>query len=288
MVQNKDNFLGKHRPLIRRMSWLVGTLLSLVFLTSCDSGETNENAGKTDTGNQLRPQIAEGLKLTHDKKFNEAKTKVYELIHKNRNDAEAISIMSYIFLKSNALSKASDMAERALKIDPFLFRPYIVLARINFQVSGFDKALDLSRQALVINPEAFEAYQIIGEIYLRRGLTKAAVTVLKEAVRLDSENPKLLNFLASGYIKDKQYDQAMSTLITLQEINSNIPGAHFNLAVVYAKMKDGHKAMRHITKAEKLYALEKNKIWLGKTRDIRRVIAKDFKFRPEDINEGDL
>ena len=103
-------------------------------------------------------------------------------------------------------------------------------------------------------------------------------------MRLDPENPELLNLLASSHIKDKQYDQALSTLTTLQGINSNSPGAHFNLAVVYAKMKDGRKAMRYIARAENLYAQEENKLWLGKTRDIRRVIAKDFKLRPEDIN----
>ena len=67
-------------------------------------------------------------------------------------------------------------------------------------------------------------------------------------------------------------------------MNSNNPGANFNLAVLHAKMKNGHKAMRHIAKAENLYAQEKNKLWLGKTRDIKRVIAKEFKLRPEDIN----
>jgi len=284
MAQNKDNFFGKHRPLIQRMSWLGATLLSLIFLTSCGSGETNENAEKTDAGIQLRLQIVEGLQLAREKKYEAAMIKIYELIDKNPQDAEALAVMSYIFLKSSRSKNAREMAQRALEIDPYLYRPYIVLARTNFQHSSFDKALDLSRQALVINPEAFEAYQIIGEIYLRQGLTRDAVTVLKEAVRIDPENPEIMNLLASGYIKDKQYDQAFSTLTTLQGIDSNNPGAHFNLAVVYAKMKDGRKAMKHIAKAENLYAQVDNIIWLGKTRDIKRVIARDFKLRPEDIN----
>jgi len=279
MAQNKDNFSGKHQPLIRRMSWLAATLLSLLFLTSCGSGKTNENAEKTGAGIQLRPQIVEGLRLTREKKYEAAAIKVHELIDKNPKDAEALAAMSYIFLKSSRVQNAEEMAHRALAIDSYLFRPYIVLARIKFQKSGFDAALDLSRKALVINPEAFGAYQIIGEIYLRQGLIRDAVTVLKEAVRLDPENPELF-----GHIKDKQYDQALSTLTTLQGIDSDIPGAHFNLAVVYANMKDGRKAMRHIAKAENLYAQEENKLWLGKTRDIRRVIARDFKLRPEDIN----
>lgn len=283
MAQNKDNFIEKYRPLIGRMHWLTGILLSLVFIISCGSGETPENSENTATGKKLRPQLEEGLQLVREKKYEEANSKVFELVIKNPKDAEALSVMSYVFLKSNRLKNAGEMAKRALAIDPNLSRPYVVLARVNFQVSGFEEALDLARKALIINPKSFEAYKVIGEIYLRRGLVKDAITVLGEALRLDPENPDLLNLLGSGYIKDKQYDHALSTLTTLQGIDSNNPGAHFNLAVVYANMKDGRKAMRHIAKAEYLYAQEDNKLWLGKTRDIRRVIAKDFKLRPEDI-----
>jgi tetratricopeptide (TPR) repeat protein len=284
MVQNKDIFFEKHRPLIGRMSWLAGIFLAMLFFTSCGGEETPGNSSTTKDGKELRSQIVEGLKLTREKKYEEATTKVYELVNKDPKDAEALAVMSYIFLKSNRLKNAREMAERALAVDSYLSRPYIVLARSHYKVSGFDEALDLARKALVIDPEAFEAYQIIGEIYLRQGLTQDAVTVLKEAVRLAPENPELLNLLGSGYIKDKQYDQALSTLIALHELDANNPGAHFNLALVYAKMNKGRKAMRHIAKAEILYTQDDNKTWLSKTRDIRRVIARNYKLRPEDIN----
>lgn len=286
MPQIKHNFTGSRRSLTARGGWLAGTFLSLTLLASCGGGETTENTENGPAETQLRPVIAEGLQLTREKNYEDAMSRVFEFIIKNPKDAEALSVMSYIYLKSNRLANAREMAERALAIDSHLARPYMVLARTNFQVSGFNEALDLARKALVINPETYEAYQIIGEVYLRQGLIKDAITVLKEALRLDPENPEILNLLGSGYIKSKQYDQALSALTTLQAIDPNNPGAHFNLAVVYAKRNDGRKAMRHIAKAEDLYALDDdNKQWLGKTRDIRRVIAKDFKLRPEDISK---
>ena len=280
MMQIKNNFTGKCRHSVGEAVRLLGVLLSLVLLASC-GGEENAD---TSTKVQLRPVIAEGLKLTQEKKYDEAISKVFEFIIKNPKDAEALGIMSYIYLKSNRLPQAREMAERALEIDSYLSRPYVVLARVSFQRSGFEEALDLARKALIIDHDVFEAYQIIGEVYLRQGLNKDAVKVLNEAVRLDPENPKLLNLLGSAYIKNKQYDQALSTLKAAQEIEPNDPGSHFNLAVVYSRMKKGGRAMRHISKAEDLFAQdEDNKQWLGKTRDIRRVIAKEFKLRPEDI-----
>ncbi len=287
MAQFKNNFTGKCRRSIGEAGWLMGIFLSLVLLTSCGGEETAENPDDTSTKIQLRPELAEGLKLAREKKFEDATSKVFEFILKNPKDAEALGVMSYIFLKSSRFHKAGEMAKRALEIDSYLSRPHIVLARVSFQRSGFEEALDLARKALIIDHDSPEAYQVIGEVYLRQGMIKDALTVLNEAVRLDPENPKLMNILGSGYIKNKQYDRALSTLIALQEMDPNNPGSHFNLAVVYAKMKQGHKAMRHISKAEDLFALDDdNKLWLGKTRDIRRVIAKEFKLRPEDINKG--
>ncbi|VAX29684.1 hypothetical protein MNBD_NITROSPINAE05-563 [hydrothermal vent metagenome] len=283
MARNKNNFITGQRLLNGNARWLA--LLFLVFLTACGGGEASENAEKNDAGETMRPGLAKGLELAREQKYDEAISKVFEMVINNPKDPEALGILSYIYLKSNRMSHANEAAKRSLELDPFQSRPYIVLARINFQVSNFEKVLDLARKALIIDHDSPEAYLIIGEVYLRQGMNDDALVVLKEAEKLDPGNSRIANILASAYIKKKKYDLALSTLIALQEIDSDNPGAHFNLAVVYAKMKKGRLAMRHIATAEDLYARNgKNKYWLGKTRDIRRVIAKNFKLRPEDIN----
>ena len=284
MARRKTNLVGKSLLSIGRARWLV--FLALIFLAACGGGETHEKVQKNDAGEIMRPKLAEGLKLAQEQKYDEAIAKVFEVVINNPKDAEALGTLSYIYFRSNRLPHAREMAKQALDIDPYQSRPLIVLARVHFDRSGFEEVLDLARKALTINPEAADAYQIIGEVYLRQGLTEDALMVLKESVKLDPENSESLNILSSAYIKLKQYDRALSTLMALQEIDPNNAGAHFNLAMVYAKMKEGQKAMRHITKAEYLYAQDKDDMhWLGKARDIRRVIAKDFKLRPEDINK---
>jgi tetratricopeptide (TPR) repeat protein len=284
MERNKKKLSNGQRPLIGSARW--PALLLLIFLTACGGEGADENAVKTDTGEIMRPELVRGLELTREQKYDEAISKIFELVVNNPKDAEALAVLSYVYLRSNRLPHASEAAKRALDIDPYLSRPHIVLARVNFQVSNFEVVLDLARKALTINPDSPGAYQIIGEVYLRHGMNEDALVVLKEAMKLDPENSEIMNILASAYIKKKKYDRALSTLLALQEMDPENPGAHFNLAVVYAKMKKGHKAMRHIAKAEDLYALDKKSMhWLGKTRDVRRVIAKDFKLRPEDINK---
>jgi len=284
MARNKNNFLTAQRLLTGKARWLV--LLFLVFLTACGGGEASENAKKNDAGETMRSGLVKGLELAREQKYDEAISKVFEMVINDPKDPEALGVLSYIYLRSNRMSHANESARRSLELDSFQSRPYIVLARVNFQVSKFEKALELARTALTINPKFASAYLIIGEIYLRQGMNDDALVVLQEAEKLDPESSEVLNILASAYIKKKNYDLALSTLIALQEIDSDNPGAHLHLTVVYAKMKKGHKAMRHIATAENLYARGgKSKYWLGKTRDIRRVIAKEFKLRPEDINK---
>ena len=262
---------------------LAGIILSLVFLTAC--GEVSkEIAVQIDPGKQIRPRIVKGLELIREKNYEDAITNVYELIVKDPNDAEALSVMSYGYVKLRRFNLASGYAQRALEIDPNQSLPLLVQAIVNYQVSRFDSALDLARKAIVINPKTPMAYKVIGEIYIRVGLTKDAIAVLKEAVKMEPNDPETLNLLGSGYIKDKQHDKALPILLKTQEMDPNLPGMHLNLALIYTKLKDGKKAIRHISKAQYLYTQAENKFWMGKSRDIGRVIARKFKFRPEDIS----
>lgn len=178
---------------------------------------------------------------------------------------------------------ASKLAKRSLEIDPDQSLPYSVLARAKFQTSGFEEALNLARQALRIDPKSYLAYRIIGEVYVRQGLTKDAITIFKEAVKLEPNAPEILNLLGSGYIKANQHNNALPILLKAQEIDPDLAGVNFNLAVVYAEFQDGVKAMKHIDIAEHLYTQAENKPWMAKTRDIKRLLAKKFKFTPDDI-----
>lgn len=270
--------------MIRRTLWLAGVTLSLVFLTACGNDESKEIAAQIDPGQQLRPQLVEGLKLVREKDYEKAMNTVYELIVKDSKDAEAYSVMSYIYAKSGRYNKAAGYSRRALELDPFQSLPLIVQATVNFQTSQFENALDLARRALIINPKASMAYKVIGEVYIRQGFTKDAIAVLKEAVKLEPNNPDILNLLGSGYIKNKQHDKALPILLKTQEIDPNVPGVNFNLALVYTKLQDGKKAIKYISKAEYLYAQENNLFWTGKSRDIKRVIAKKFNFTPDDVS----
>lgn len=280
-MQNADRLLKINGSVIRRILLLAGTLLAMVVLTACGSEEANESASQIEP--QLHPEVVEGFKLLREKNYEDAMSTVFALVAKEPDNVDALSAMGLIYVKQGRLIDASKIANRSLKIDPDQSLPYSVLARAKFQTSGFEEALNLARQALRIDPKAFMAYQVIGEVYLRQGLNKDALIVFQEAVKLEPDDPELLNLLGSSYIKNKLYEEALPVLLKAQDIAPDLPGVNFNLALVYAKLQEGEKAMKHIDIAEHLYTQAENKPWMAKTRDIKRLLAKKFKFTPDDI-----
>lgn len=280
-MQKTDRLFEINGSMIRSILLLAGTLLALVLLTACGSEEANESASQMEP--QLPPEVVEGLELLREKNYEDAMSTVFALVAKEPDNVDALSAMGLIYVKQGRLEDASKIANRSLKIDPDQSLPYSVLARAKFQKSGFEEALELARHALRIDPKAFMAYQVIGEVYLRQGLNKDALIVFQEAVKLEADDPELLNLLGSSYIKNKLYEEALPVLLKAQDIDPDLPGVNFNLALVYASIQEGGKAMKHIDIAEHLYTQAENKPWMAKTRDIKRLLAKKFKFTPDDI-----
>lgn len=254
-----------------------------ILMASCGKEGPGESASGNEEKGKVRPLIAKGLKLLDEKNYEQATIAIHEILDKDPNDTEAMSVLAMIFVNQFRLKDAKEWAEKALEIDATLAVPYAVLGKAKFLTSYFDDAMELSRKALIIDPNNSLAYEVIGQIYLRRGRVDDGLSVLKEAVRLHPDNPELLNILSSAYIKAKDYDRALAVLLKAQKLDKDIAGVHFNLARVYTETNAASKAFQHINRAENLYAEQENRLWLSKARELKRHIAKKFKMRPQDL-----
>ena len=63
------------------------------------------------------------------------------------------------------------------------------------------------------------------------------------------------------------------------KLDEHVPGIHYKLAVVYANQGEGQKAMEHIDLALEYYQKLETFFWVGKARDMRRLIVKKFKIK---------
>ncbi|KMP12127.1 hypothetical protein UR09_01735 [Candidatus Nitromaritima sp. SCGC AAA799-A02] len=260
--------------------WILVALFGLFFLSSC-GGEDSEQA----EDNGMRPLIAEGVKLMEDMKFDDAKIPFQELMNRDPNDLEAMSYYAVLMSKSGRMGDAVKYAEKVLEADPNWALPHVALSRVYYSSSNFDKAVKHARTALKIDPNSGGAYLVIGEIYLRRGKVKESLPVLKKGVELNPKDTDGYKKLAAAQIKNGEHKVALETLHKAMEINPDVPGVHFNLALVYDKLKDGDKALHHIDRAEQLYLAEDNTRWANKTRHTKRVMARNFGMSPDNLGQ---
>ncbi len=248
-------------------------LLALVLFTvSCGGGEEKEEVPD-------RTKIAEAQKALDEENYDKAKGAIEYFLAQYPKDTEALFVYAQVLINTDQLLKARDKANEILEIDSTLAEPQAILGEVAYGRGEFPKALELSRKALKINPKIQAPYRVIGEIYLRQGKIKNGIKVLLEAHKLDPVCIETLKKLSAGYIKDKDYTSAKKYLEIGLKLDDEVPGLHYNMAVVYANSDNGPKAMEHIEKALEQYEDRDTLFWAGKSRDTRRLIQRKFKLK---------
>jgi len=245
-------------------------LILVLFAISCGGGGEE---------NPDRAKIAEAKKAFEEENYDKAKSSIEYFLAQFPKDVEALFLYSQVLLKTNQAAKARDKANLLLEIDPNLAEPYAILGEVAYSRGEFPKALKLSRKALKTDPTLQAPYRVIGEIYLRQGSIQQGIKVLLEAYNLAPKDVETLKKLSAGYIKNKDYTSAKKYLDIALQIDENVPGIHYNLAVIYTHMDNGTKAMEHIELALKQYEKLKTLFWAGKARVTRRLIQRKFKIK---------
>ena len=251
--------------------WLP-VLLSVCFLVSCGEGDGDE----ADKGPD-RSKMEEAKQAFAEENYDKAKRSVEYFLAQYPEDVNALYFYAQVLLQTGQLIKAREKATEILAIDPTLPEAKAILGDVHFRRKEFFQALELSREALTKNPNLQASYRVIGEVYLRQGHIKEGIEVLLEAHKLAPNNVETIKKLTAGYLKDKNYVSAKKYLDMAMEIKDNVPGIHYNLAVVYANQSNGEKAMEHIDLALENYMDMGTIFWVGKSRDLRRLIVRKFK-----------
>lgn len=249
--------------------WIL-IFLSVCFLISCGDGD-DDNSGEPD-----RAKMEEAKKAFGEENYDKAKSSVEYFLAQYPKDIDALYFYAQVLIRTKQMLKAKEKADAILAIDPNLPEAKAILGEVHFRRKEFNEALRLSREALKKKPQLQAPYRVIGEIYLRKGQIKEGIKVLLEAHKFAPTNVETLKKLSAGYIKDKDYASAKKYLDMAMELDDHVPGIHYNLAMVYANLNNGQKAMEHIDIALARYQKLKTVFWAGKSRDMRRLIVRKF------------
>jgi tetratricopeptide (TPR) repeat protein len=151
------------------------------------------------------------------------------------------------------MSRAEEMANKALSIDDSDVRAHIILGRIHIFYHRYEEAKAQLDRAVAINPSDANALAGHGNILMWSGQTDAAIETLELAQRIDPElNPLDRMALSLAYYLKRRYDAA----IEQAELNlRKTTGANFSrivLAAAYAQLGRLEDTARVVTTIQRV------------------------------------
>jgi tetratricopeptide (TPR) repeat protein len=256
---------------LRLILFIWAGILCVFALSACGGEEVKEEAPMSE--------LAQVEEFWQKKDLENANKILKAYVEAHPKDIEAVILEARILLSQVRSKDTLVVLERGLAIEPENANLLALKGRAYYYVSHFTEALDFCRQALKKDPNIALPYLVIGEIFLRQGKVDDSIMVLKEAIKHDPQMVEALNKLSSALIKAKNFDAAKGYLEQALKIDTNDAGVQFNLALVYEKLNDGPNALKHIDEALRLYTENEDSHWKNQSRQMRNVIVEKFKLK---------
>jgi tetratricopeptide (TPR) repeat protein len=140
--------------------------------------------------------------------------------------------------------------ERAIEIEPTLFRAYFQRARIYEEQQKFQQALEEYTRGIQAGPRYVEAYAELGRLYADLGYTNEAAKVLGEGIRVaipaTEEEAHLHYLLGTLYQESMNFQGAIEEYKTALRIIPSMAEVLFSLGWCYAEIDERDEAKRYL------------------------------------------
>jgi tetratricopeptide (TPR) repeat protein len=177
---------------------------------------------------------------------------------------------SLVALNQNDAKKTLDSLNSAIKLDPKVDRYHATLAQVDMalasaiaskkDITDSDKktvtqlvqnAINEGKLTVTLNPQRSGNWEVLAQIYrsimpFAQGADKFAVQTYTQAVALDPINPNLRIALGGVYYALGRYDEAIDSFRLAVLAKSDLPNAHYNLAIAYREKKDYDNAIKEM------------------------------------------
>ena len=206
-----------------------------------------ENSLKKNKEN-LRVEYKKGVALFRGGRNDEAK-KIFQLILQKKPDfALAHEGIGRVNFKSKLYYAAKLNFEKAIDLDPLLWRSYGYLGNLYDLRKEYDQAVKEYKTALTIKPDVGFMYNNMGVSFYMSGRYKEAVDSFYHALRLKYSSNKVYNNLGRVLVKLELYDKAFESF----KKGSPEAVAYNNIGVGYLNNGQTDKAAQYFKKAIEL------------------------------------
>lgn len=140
---------------------------------------------------------------------------------------------AYIAIDDN--SKARRVCEKAIKLDPSYYGPYLNLGLMEEKAGIIDNAISYYEQTIAINPKIDTTYYRLGGLLAKKGRFNQAIEYINLGLMLNPDNAPGL-FIASRIYSERGLDdKAIVYLQSAAKIRPESPLYHKELGLIYLK-----------------------------------------------------
>jgi adenylate cyclase len=185
------------------------------------------------------------------------------------------AIFGWTEFSEKSLSRARELAQKALSLDDSNAAAHHLLARIFAARAQYELALSELERALELNPNDADSYEARGWIMLWSGRTDEAIDSLKFALRLGSNPKNTLLHLGTAYYLKERYQDAITTLEKGAVQWPEFSGLYLMLAAAYAqigRMDAAAKAAAEVHRLDPFFSPENYGKAFTNQQDRQRII----------------
>ncbi|MCB0278253.1 MAG: tetratricopeptide repeat protein [Calditrichaeota bacterium] len=165
-----------------------------------------------------------------------ADARLAELYAKFPNDERVVMQMALFYANKNEISKAIELYERSIKINPDYVTVYNTLGYTYRGQGRNEDAERIFKQAIQIDPKNPNAYDSYAELLLKLGRYEESIKYYEKALEIESIFPSAVMGIASNLLHLKRYEESRERLNKVLSIAPNDGirgGVHWALSVTY-------------------------------------------------------
>ena len=186
--------------------------------------------------------------------YNKAIDQCQQILHQDPNHIAAINYMGRMLYLSGAQDRASQVYDRALRVDPNYADTLMNRAILRSEIGRYNEAEQDFKHVLEYNPEAFGACYQLGILYAKRGLYGRAIREFEHALAIDPAAAAAYFQLGKTYDHLERYEDAIGMFEELNKIEPKNARSYWHLGVLYDKTKQSQKALEMYQKSNDLSA----------------------------------
>ncbi len=138
------------------------------------------------------------------------------VIKSGEADFNTYSTLGSIYQERKDYSKAIEMYQKALQIDPQNTETLVNLAESQSLSGDIGGAVITYEQAIMMNPNLNEEYKALGDLYTEQGKKKQAIEAYEKYLEKSPNDQAIAKTVGDYYFNMKQYDKALKSLILVK------------------------------------------------------------------------